>query len=124
MSSHLVLYRRHISSCVRGYQQNEFIFDGDASRPDCDCPIVARGRLENESGRILHRTMETNSWAKARHRVALWMTWGQTNDPGKLALIRAGDVTVEQAVEMFKTHTFATSTQGCGFRAKANSVPG
>ncbi len=103
MEQTLRLYRSHTPACVHGYK--EVLWEGDKSRPDCECPINARGYLRNVEGRILNKSLgragaPIKTWKEALSIRERWLEWGQFSKPEDGQLER--NATVAQAVEYFE----------------------
>jgi integrase len=80
----LNLYRRHIKSCLKGYQQNDRVYEPTTKQErakDCQCPIAAEGVLYAGGPFITNRSTKTNDWATATEIAKTWVKWGATSEP-------------------------------------------
>lgn len=80
----LTLYRRHIAACTKKYPQNYRVYRPLNPRDrklDCECPIVADGRLEREPTRIQRISVGTTDWEIAEKQRTQWEQWGALTNP-------------------------------------------
>ncbi len=65
----LIVYRRHVKACSKGYEQNHRIFPPGTLkeiRADCSCPIACSGTTPSQPVKLRHLSLDTNDWDKAR----------------------------------------------------------
>ena len=104
--------------CLHTHPTDDRIYDPesprhDPNRPDCNCPIVASGKLKNEKNRILHRSTDSKDWTDARRCRDVWLSWGQTTEPGDpLKNANPNSVTIDDAVTFFIDFGRSTNTKG------------
>lgn len=68
----LIIYRRHVKACIKGYEQNHRIFPPGTPKEiksDCTCPLVCSGTTPSQPKKLRHISLDTNDWDKARKTV-------------------------------------------------------
>jgi integrase/recombinase XerD len=95
----LILYRRHLKACSKGYEQNHRVFQPGTPKEikaDCECPIVCSGTTPSQPKKLRHMSLDTNDWDNARNTVKL-LEEGRLIDPET----QTKGITVERAVKKF-----------------------
>jgi integrase/recombinase XerD len=65
----LIIYRRHVKACSKGYDQNARIFPPRTAKEikaDCQCPLVCSGTTASQPKKLRHLSLDTNNWDTAR----------------------------------------------------------
>lgn len=97
----LTAYRRHTTSCIKGYGQNTRIFFPSTNalrKLDCECPIAVEGKLGNQL--LTNRSTKKTTWEEALAIVDQWEEWGDTQCP---EADQQENPTVEYAMKRFLT---------------------
>ncbi len=82
----LMLFRRHKSSCSKGYPKEFRIYRDDSRKgvkQDCSCSIYAEGTLIKDGRKNYLRPKSTGKveWNEASVVAADWVSWGGTIPP-------------------------------------------
>jgi hypothetical protein len=96
----LIIYRRHVTSCTKGYEQNERTFPPRTSKEikaDCECPIVCSGTTPSQPKKLRHLSLDTSNWDAARNVVKRLEDGRRTVDPDP----QEKGVTVDQAIARY-----------------------
>ncbi|MGD0303098.1 MAG: hypothetical protein ABSE86_39025, partial [Bryobacteraceae bacterium] len=96
----LIIYRRHATSCTKGYEQNDRTFPPRTSKEikaDCECPIVCSGTTPSQPKKLRHLSLDTSNWDAARNLVKRLEDGRRTIDPDP----QEKCVTVDQAVARY-----------------------
>lgn len=112
----LTLYRRHTTTCLKGYPQNQRVYFPTTKKLralDCECPIAAEGQLAKEY--LTNKSLRTTNWDDAHEIAEKWEEWGQTTEPLK------GENDEEKSIE-FAVATFLESIGPKGENIEPTSI--